>query len=538
MYNIELSSSCFPTQLDQPILDTTVGGVLRDQACKNPDAVALAETGAGGTIGRQWTYGELLRDAERLALALLTRFEPGERICIWAPNVPEWVIVEFGTALAGLTLVTANPAYQTRELRYVLEQSKAAALFLVREHRGNPMAEIAAEAAAQTPAIREVIFLDDHPALYASQDRHLELPAVSPGDPAQIQYTSGTTGFPKGVVLHHRGLTNNARLCSDRAGLEHGCTTLNFMPLFHTAGCGMMTLGSVQFGCRMILARLFDPGALLDVIERERVSYLLGVPTMLIGLLEAQAARPRNLESVRMIVSGGAMVPPDLVRRVREVFGCGFQTVYAQTEASPVLSQTGRDDAMEDLCETAGQPLPQTRLSIRDPRSNTVMPLDCVGEICAQSYGVMTGYNDDPEATSQAIDSEGWLHTGDLGTMDARGYVRITGRVKDMIIHGGENVFPVEIENVLLEHPDIAEVAVVGIPDERWGETVACFMRLAPDAAVGRASLVEHCRARMSPQKTPAHWVEVSEWPMTGSGKIQKFVLRERFMNRELVEIP
>jgi fatty-acyl-CoA synthase len=298
----------------------------------------------------------------------------------------------------------------------------------------------------------------------------------------------------------------------------------------------MMTLGAVQFGCRMILARVFEPSAMLDIIEQEHVASVIGVPTMLIGLLEAQAARPRDVSSVQTIVSGGAMVPPDLVRRVRQVFGCGLQTVYAQTEASPVLVQTWREDTIEDLCGTAGQPLPQTRLSIRDPHSNAVMPIGAVGEICAQSYGVMIGYNDDPEATAEAIDSDGWLHTGDLGTMDARGYVTVTGRVKDMIIRGGENLFPVEIENVLLEHPDITEVAIVGIPDDRWGETVACFMRLAPGAAVKRAGLVSHCRARISPQKTPAHWIEVSEWPLTGSGKIQKFVLRERFMKRELIE--
>jgi fatty-acyl-CoA synthase len=535
MYDIELSESCFPAQIE-PIFETTVGGVLRDQATKTPDAVALVEAKADGTIDRLWTYAELIDDAERLARALLSRFDPGERICVWGPNIPEWVILEFAAGLAGLTLVTANPAYQERELRYVLKQSKAAALFLIGEHRGNPMADIAARVAAAIPAIREVTYLDNHPALYADDQKRADFPVVGPDDPVQIQYTSGTTGFPKGVVLHHRGLTNNARLYSARAGLEPGSTTLNFMPLFHTAGCGMMTLGAVQFGCRMILARVFDPSAMLDIIEQEHVASMIGVPTMLIGLLEAQAARPRDVSSVQTIVSGGAMVPPDLVRRVRQVFGCGLQTVYAQTEASPVLVQAWREDTIQDLCGTAGQPLPQTRLSIRDPHSNAVMPIGAVGEICAQSYGVMIGYNDDPEATAEAIDSDGWLHTGDLGTMDARGYVTVTGRVKDMIIRGGENLFPVEIENVLLEHPDITEVAIVGIPDDRWGETVACFMRLTPGAVVKRAGLVSHCRARISPQKTPAHWIEVSEWPLTGSGKIQKFVLRERFMKRELIE--
>lgn len=537
MYNIELSSSCFPAQIDQPVLETTVGGILREQSRRSSDSIALVEAGVDGAIGRRWSYGELLADAERVVQALLSRFEPGERICVWGPNTPEWVILEYGAALAGLTLVTANPAYQERELRYVLEQSRAVGLFLVREHRGNPMAEIGARVIGGIPAVRELTDLEDPAALFAGEAVPSELPRVTPDDPVQIQYTSGTTGFPKGVVLHHRGLTNNARLYSARVGLNEGETALNFMPLFHTAGCGMMALGAAQFGCPMILAKLFDPSALLDVVETERVTYMLGVPTMLIGLLEAQQARPRDISSIRIVVTGGAMVPPDLVRRVRDVFGCEFQTVYAQTEASPVLTQTCSDDSMADLCETAGQPLPQTAISIRDPRTHVVMPIGAVGEICAQSYGVMIGYNDDPGATAGAIDREGWLHTGDLGTMDSRGYVRVTGRVKEMIIRGGENLFPVEIENVLLEHPAVAEVAVVGIPDDRWGETVACFLRPKAGAALDRAGLVDHCRERISPQKTPAHWVEIANWPLTGSGKIQKFVLRDRFVNREFVEI-
>jgi fatty-acyl-CoA synthase len=537
VYDIELNNSCFPAQLDESILDTTAGGILRAQCAKTPHAEALVEWEIDGGVGRRWTYAGLLAAAERLARALGSRFRPGERICIWAPNAPEWVIMEYAAGLAGLTMVTANPAYQERELRYVLEQSRAVALFLVREHRGNPMARIAARVTPSIGAIREVVDLDDPAALYAGEDRHHELPTVAPDQPAQIQYTSGTTGFPKGVVLHHRGLTNNARLYSIRLGLKEGCTALNFMPLFHTAGCGMMTLGGAQFGCRMILARLFDPSSLLDVVAAERVAYMIGVPTMLIGLLEAQAARPRDVSSLETMVTGGAMVPPELVGRVREVFGCKLQTVYAQTESSPVITQTWPGDCVEDVMETAGQPLPQTGVSIRDPNSRAVLPVGAVGEVCVQSYGVMIGYNDEPDATAKAIDADGWLRTGDLGSMDARGYVRITGRVKDMIIRGGENLFPVEIENVLLEHPAVAEVAVVGIPDDRWGETVACFMRLAPGAALDRMALVDHCRTRLSPQKTPAHWIEVDAWPLTGSGKIQKFLLRDRFLNQEFREI-
>ncbi len=533
MYQVDLTSSYFPAQQDDVVLESTVGGVLREQAARTPDAVALVEAGMTGELGRSWTYAQLLADSERLARALLSRYRPGERVAVWAPNVPEWVLMEYAAGLAGLTLVTANPAYRPRELKFVLEQSRSVGLFIVSEYRGNPMAQIAAEVAAELPALREVVDLDDHAALFAGSDLATPLPEVGAGDPVQIQYTSGTTGFPKGAVLHHRGVTNNACYFMSRVGGRPGDTILNFMPLFHTAGCGLATLGAVQAGCRMILAKLFDPGRMLDIMEAEDVVGLMGVPTILVALTEAQRARPRDLKAMRVAASGGSMVAPDLVRAVRSLFGCDFQTVYGQTETSPLLTQTRSDDSMEDLCETVGQAVPQTELSIRDPHTNAVMPIGAVGEICARGYCVMLGYNDNPEANARTIDAEGWLHTGDLGTMDARGFVRITGRVKEMIIRGGENLFPAEIENVLLEHPDVAEVAVVGAPDERWGEIVICFLRPAAGAALDKAALVAHCRERISPQKTPAHWIEISEWPLTGSGKIQKFVLRDRFVGGE-----
>ncbi|HXA38071.1 MAG TPA: AMP-binding protein [Phenylobacterium sp.] len=528
MYSVNLHESHFPAQADHGVSETTVGGVLRAQAGKTPGAEALVEADIAGTLKRRWTYGELLADAERLARALLSRYRPGERIAVWAPNIPEWVILEYASGLAGLTLVTANPAYRPRELLYLLEQSGAVGLFIVKEHRGNPMAEIAAEVAAQAPAVREVVDLEDALTLYAGEATGGALPEVRPGDPVQIQYTSGTTGFPKGVVLHHRGITNNARFSMERMGLRRGDAVLNVMPLFHTAGCGLLTLGAVQFGSRLIVARLFEPAAMLDIVEAEGVEFVLGVPTMLVALLEAQAARPRDLQCVRTMGSGGAMVPPELARRVRAEFGCDFYIVYGQTESSCLLTITDAAD-----CATVGQPLAQTEISIRHPQTNAVQPPGDIGEICARGYGVMLGYNDDPEATAAAIDAEGWLHTGDLGALDARGYLKVTGRVKEMIIRGGENLFPAEIENVLLEHGDVAEAAVVGVPDERWGEIVVGFVRLATGSSLDRAALVAHCRDRISPQKTPAHWIAVQDWPLTGSGKIQKFVLRDRFVAGE-----
>ena len=533
MYRVQLSESYLPAQRDEPVLETTVGGVLRAQAAQTPDAEALVEADGTGTLGRRWTYAALLAETERLARALSTRYRPGERICVWAPNAPEWVLLQYAAGLAGLTLVTANPAYRPRELAFVVEQSRAAGLFIVREYRGNPMAQIAAEVGKDAPGLREIVDLEDHAALFAGAEAALNLPQVAPGDAAMIQYTSGTTGFPKGAVLHHRGLTNNGRFYARRLGAAPGDTTLNFMPMFHVAGCVLATLGAVQTGGRMILARLFDPGRMLDLVEAEKAEMVLGVPTMLVGLLEAQKARPREVASVRVAVGGGSMTPPEIVRAVTAAFGCTFHIVYGQTEFSGLVSMNGPEDGFEDRCGTVGQPYPQTELSIRDPASGAVLPVGAVGEICARGPTTMLGYNDNPEATAKAIDADGWLHTGDLGTLDARGFVRVTGRVKEMIIRGGENLFPAEIENVLLEHPDVAEVAVVGAPDPRWGEIPICFVRLAAGARLDPEALKVHCRERIAPQKTPAQWIEIGEWRLTGSGKIQKFVLRDRFVAGE-----
>lgn len=532
MYRVNLTESYFPAQGDDEIFETTVGGVLRARAAKTPDWPGLIED-ADGEILRRWTYAQLLADAETLAGALLTRYRPGERVAVWAPNIPEWVIMEYACGLAGLTLVTANPANKARELKYVLEQSRSVGLFYVPEYRGNPMGEIAKEVAAGIPALREAVDFYDTAAWYKGRETPAKLPDVKPDDAAQVQYTSGTTGFPKGAVLHHRGLTNNSRMIFKRGEVAEGDVMVNFMPMFHTSGCAINTLGSAQHGCAMIISKMFEPNRILDLIEQERVGFSGGVPTMLVAMLEAQAARPRDLSSMRGVISGGSMVPPELVRRVRSVFGCTIQTVYGQTETSPVLTQARKDDAIEDLCDTVGQALPHIELSIRDPQTNKVTPIGAQGEICSRGYCNMIGYNDNPKATADTIDAEGWLHTGDLGTMDERGYVKITGRVKEMIIRGGENLFPAEIENLLLEHPAVAECAVVGIPDERWGEVVACFVRLNAGHALDKAALVAHCRAHISAPKTPSQWYEVTAWPLTGSGKIQKFVLRDRVVSGE-----
>jgi fatty-acyl-CoA synthase len=301
------------------------------------------------------------------------------------------------------------------------------------------------------------------------------------------------------------------------------------MPMFHTSGCAVALLGSVQKRAPIVLAKLFDPARMNEIIEREKVDVLMGVPTMLIGMLEALEREKRDVSSLRVAISGGAMVPPELIKRFEAAYGCRFGIVYGQTETSPVVTQTRLGDAFADKTESIGQALPQTELSIRDPQTNEVVPVGRVGEICSRGYCNMIGYNDNPEATAKTIDKDGWLHTGDLGTMDARGYLKVTGRVKDMIIRGGENLFPAEIENVLLMHPAVAEVAVVGVPDPKWGEIAVAFFRTTPGPLPTREELVAHCRREMAAPKTPAHFIVVENFPQTGSGKIQKFVLREKF---------
>lgn len=528
MYKIALTESYFPAQGGPEPSPMTVGDMLRRSAERAPDQPALKELTYDGAIARCWTYAELLADSERLARALASRHTEGARVAVYANNVPEWVLLELACGLAGVTLVTVNPAYQKRELKYVLEQSHSEAIYYVADFRGNPMQEIADAVCDEIPAIKHRILLTDHDALYAGESSGA-LRDPKPEDAVQLQYTSGTTGFPKGALLHHNGLVRNGVDTMTRAGLEQGDIFVHNMPLFHTTGCAILVLGGFGRCGTMLLAPMFDPAIVAQVIERERATFILGVPTMLVALIDEVRRSGRDISSTQRMMSGGAMVAPQLCRDAKEIFGAPIQIVYGQTETSPVLTQAWHEDSLEDLTETIGQPAAHTEISIRDPKTNSVLPIGEQGEICARAYSVMLGYNDNPDATSAAIDGDGWLHTGDLGRMDARGYVKITGRVKEMIIRGGENLFPAEIENAMLEHEAIDEVAVVGIPDDKWGEQVACYFRNGSDTTLQAADLKAFIRERLSPQKTPAYWISISEWPLTGSGKIQKFKLVEAF---------
>jgi fatty-acyl-CoA synthase len=530
-----LASSYWPADTSEEVHETTIGDVLREAASAAPDRTAVVAGMPNPADRRRWTYAELLRDAELVARSLLTRFEPGEHIAVWAPNIPEWVILQYGAALAGLVLVTVNPAYTATELEYVLRQSRAAGLFLLPEYRTNPMAMSMESVRPGLPDLREAILFTEWQGFLASAgSAEPSLPEVRPGDAAALLYTSGTTGFPKGAVLNHRGMTNDARFIAQRWGMAEGDVMVNPMPLFHAGGCVMAVLGAVAQLGTYVPVLAFDPALVLELIETEQAALSGGVPTMLIAMMEHPDRARRDLSSLRSVGSGGAPVPADLVRRIEATLDVRFAIVFGQTECMAVATMTRLDDTPEDKAETVGLALPQIEVKVTDPLSGEVVPPGTLGELCIRGFSVMNGYYDMPEATASAIDGDRWLHTGDLGTMDERGYCKIQGRLKDMIIRGGENIYPREIEAVLYEHPAVSDVAVVGVPDQRWGEQVAAFVRLAEGASATPDQLSAHVRQRLAAYKAPRTWVFVDSFPLTGSGKIQKFVLRDQYTKGDL----
>jgi fatty-acyl-CoA synthase len=524
---VQLTESYWPAETGEQLLDTTIGDLLRRVATEVPDRVALVDGSPNQTARRSWTYAELLESAEAVARALLARLRPGERLAVWAPNCPEWVLLQQGASLAGLILVPVNPAFRTRELEYVLRQSQASGLFFAPEYRGTDLAAIVDELRPGLPGLRETWSFSEWGRFVEPAGASVELPATHPGDTVQFQYTSGTTGFPKGARLHHRGVVNASRFVAQRAGVADRDVWINAMPMFHIAGV-LCQLGTIAQRGTFVLLPGFDPGLMLEAFETHRGTITLAVPTMLIAMLEHQDRVGRDLSSMRTVMSGAATVPAALVRRVRKEFGCRFTILFGQTELQGVVTQTALDDTPEDQSGTVGQPLPQVEVKVADPVTGDVLPPNVQGEICARGYQTMLGYFDMPEETAATLWSDGWLHTGDLGVMDARGYLRVTGRLKDMIIRGGMNIYPREIEEMLLEHPGVAEAVVLGLPDERWGERIAAVIRpTSPAEPPSTAALHDHCRAHLAAHKTPAMWFLVEAYPLTPSGKVRKFVIRE-----------
>jgi len=518
--------------------ESTLGDLLRTTAAAHPDRLALVDAGADPAQRRSWTYAELLSAAECVARALLVRFRPGERIAVWAANCAEWVLLQQGASLAGLVLVTVNPANRQAELNYVLQQSRSAGIFFAQEYRGFAMTEAVRTARDTAPELREAVSFTDWAEFLSHSDATKTLPPVTPGDPVQIQYTSGTTGFPKGALLHHRGVVNASRFVARGGGMTESGVWVNAMPMFHIGGSSLAEIGTMSFAGTHVLMPAFDAGLMLELIETYRGTITQVVPTMLTALLNHPDFEKRDTRSMQSLMSGASFVPAQLVTRAKEAFGCPFSIVFGQTELHGVISQTALDDSAEDQSRTIGRPLPLVDVKITDPQSGATVPLGTAGEICARGYQTMLEYFGQPDQTERTLSKDGWLRTGDLASMDNRGYLTITGRLKDMIIRGGENIYPREIEDVLSSHPAVAAVAVVGVPDETWGEQVGAVIVPASSQPVPTPEALRvYCQERLAKFKAPSYWYFVTDLPNTATGKIQKYILRGQIERGELAGV-
>ncbi len=410
-----LTESYWPADTSRELLESTVGDVLRQVADEVPDRLALVEGVPDHGKRRRWTYAQLLADAERVASALLGRFKPGEHVAVWADNIPEWVLLEYGCAIAGIVVVTVNPAYRARELEYTLKQSDAVGLFVINEYRGHNTLEIAQQAQKNLPSLREIVCFSDFDAFMNSGSKSVTLPDVKPHDPFMIIYTSGTTGAQKGVLVRHTARLNSDYFVAERAGLEVGGVWINPMPMFHNAGCAVVTLGSLMQSGTHVLASGFDPALILDLFEKENGTFSLLVPTMLEAILAFPDRKKYDLSTWKNVMTGAAFVEVKLVDRIHKELGLGVSIVFGQTESQGCVCGTHRDDSVEDQSATIGQPLPQCEVKIADSKTGKVLPLNEVGEICIRGFQSVTEYYKMPEATALAVTSDGWLRTGRSG---------------------------------------------------------------------------------------------------------------------------
>jgi len=533
-------------------LHFTMGGLLKDTARRFPDHDALVYPDRG----LRHTYREFDALTDRVARGLLALgVKKGDHVAIWATNVPEWVVLQFATAKVGAVLVTVNTNYKSTELEYVLGQSDATTLFLVRGFKDTDYVETVNAVAPELkdarigelrsdslPYLKNVVFLgEDAPAgmlPFAEIERmgreisDEELAAVAASldehEVINMQYTSGTTGFPKGVMLTHHNIINNGYnigKCMKFSEADRLCIPV---PFFHCFGCVLGVLACVTHGAAMVPVEAFNPELVLKTIEAEKCTAVHGVPTMFIAELEHPTFRSWDLSSLRSGIMAGSPCPIEVMKRVIRDMNCSEITIaYGQTESSPVITQTRTDDPIELRVSTVGRALPDVEVKIVDIETGASLPPGKQGELCTRGYLVMKGYYKMEEETARAIDADGWLHTGDLAVMDENGYCKITGRIKNMIIRGGENIYPREIEEFLYTHPKVSDVQVYGVPDVRYGEQVMAAVKLKDGVECGEEEIREFCRGRIANYKVPCYVKFVDEYPMTASGKIQKFKLRE-----------
>jgi fatty-acyl-CoA synthase len=506
----------------------SVSDLLRVAVAEAPDRTALiCPAGAQNPAERRWTYRDLEDDARRTARALLTRFTPGDRVATWAAASPDIVLLHLGAAIAGIVLVTLNPANRAIELSYLLAQGEVRGIFLDRVFRKMDNVAVLESVRPSLPCLEEVIYLDEWAKFLATAGESV-LPHVSPGSAAMILFTSGTTGKPKGVVLHHEGIVNNARFSTARISAAPTSVWLNVLPMFHIGGSVTMTLGCIADVGTQVLLPEFSAAAMLDALQRYRVTVTMAVPTMFFAMFQHEQFGATDFSSLEVIVTGGTAIAPELVHEVRQRFGAEVMVLFGQTEAGGCMCLTQRGDEEERITNTVGTPLPLSQIKIVLTGSGDIAAVDEVGEICVRTRCAMTGYFRMPDKTAETIDVEGWVHTGDLGRMRADGYLQVTGRLKDMIIRGGENIYPREIEDVLAAHPGVAQVAVFGVADANWGEQVAAAVILRPGAAADQDALMLYLQERIARHKVPKIWQFVDSFPVNASGKIQKFLLRER----------
>jgi len=545
------------------LLEMTIGDLLDRRADEIPTREALVYScypEFGGALDIRWTYQEYRERVDAVARGLMALgLNKGDHIAVWAVNLPEWPLLQLAAFKAGLVLITVNPVLRAREVEYILKQGDARALFFmarIRDHDclttvrsvTTPAARNGEVTSEILPLLRYVSLLGApptglleqdgwRPALFSemiadgaqvSPDALRERQAsVKPTDPGQILYTSGTTGFPKGAIQSQRAILNNGTIFARRWGIrqdDHLCTA---MPFFHAGGCVLGILASLGIGSTLHPLIAFDPLKVLQVISSEHCTMLGGVPTMLIAILQHPDFSKYDLSSLRSVISGGSPVPVYLMEQVKERMGADVAIVFGQTEASAAITLTLQDDSFELKSATVGVPLPHGEVKIINPATGETVPCGERGELCCRGYLVMDRYYNMPEKTAEAIDSEGWLHSGDLATMDARGYVNIVGRLKEMIIRGGENIFPREVEEFLIRHPRVADVQIVGVPDKFFGEELLAVVVIKEGEQLTEEELRDYCKGQISHQKTPRYFQFVTMFPMTASGKVQKFVLRD-----------
>ncbi len=518
-----------------PLLGETIGDNLARTASLAPDSEALVDC----ATGRRWTYRQLDAAVDELALGLLELdLARGDRLGIWAPNCAEWVLVQYATARIGVILVTINPAYRTHELAFALNQSGCRALVCAPEFKTSNYVEMVGEVRGDVPALETVICLGSPEwervstrgdASASFDPVRARAATLSADDPINIQYTSGTTGFPKGATLSHHNIVNNGFFIGEGCRYTDRDRVCIPVPFYHCFGMVLGNLAVTTHGaCIVIPAPGFDPALTLAAVQAERCTSLYGVPTMFIAELALPDFATYDLTSLRTGIMAGSPCPVEVMKRVVTEMHMDEVTIcYGMTETSPVSTQTRADDDLERRVSTVGRVHPFVEVKVVDPETGLTVGRGTPGELCTRGYSVMLGYWADPERTAEVIDAARWMHTGDLATMDEDGYLNIVGRIKDMVIRGGENIYPREVEEFLYTHRAIADVQVVGVPDEKYGEELCAWVVVRDGEAITEDEVREFCRGRLAHFKVPRYVLIVSEFPMTVTGKVQKFKMRE-----------